>query len=459
MSGVTIREMENVASGFGGGAPEDSISLTNDIGNVINLNDIGDDFGLGMLANNQPKANNSSGRSIQMPSGNQPASSSFGGIGLQEINIASLEPIDMNAPLPNIEIHKETGGDVGANLYSNTQTATGPVFNLPSTRDPEKEKQEKMELINKLQRLEAKGFPVSKRFTMDNSLDEVKQEYIRIADARNLEGSLRFQRQMLMGVVTGMEWMNTKFDPFDLKLEGWSEGVHENVEDFDEIFEDLYDKYKDRGKMAPEVRLMMSLAGSGFMCHVGNTFFRSKMQGQGVDLRNNPELARQVAQEAANQAGPGFGKFMGAAMNSGGIGSGSGIGGGFMGAQQQQQMPQPMPMMQGQSTGAFFQNSRVPNVPQAVASVEPPKNTARREMRGPSGVDDILKTFEEVRRAEAMEFANQVPLVPQQPELQSVGGHSDEMRSQADTLRSGGGSGRRRRKATVIEGNTLNINV
>jgi hypothetical protein len=52
-------------------------------------------------------------------------------------------------------------------------------------------------------------------------------------------------------VVTGLEWANGRFDPFDVRLDGWSEAVHENVEDFDEIFEELYDKYKERGKMPP----------------------------------------------------------------------------------------------------------------------------------------------------------------------------------------------------------------
>jgi hypothetical protein len=107
---------------------------------------------------------------------------------------------------------------------------------------------------------------------------------------------------MLMGAITGLEWINDKFDPFDIKLEGWSESVHTNVEDFDEIFEELYDKYKDRGKMAPEMRLMMAVAGSGFMCHVSNSFFRQKMPTMDDVLKSNPMLAKQMAQAAAAQA-------------------------------------------------------------------------------------------------------------------------------------------------------------
>ena len=57
----------------------------------------------------------------------------------------------------------------------------------------------------------------------------------------------------------------------------------ENIEDFDEVFEELYDKYKGRGNMPPEAKLLMSLVGSGFMFHMSNSFFRSKMSNMTPD--------------------------------------------------------------------------------------------------------------------------------------------------------------------------------
>jgi hypothetical protein len=47
------------------------------------------------------------------------------------------------------------------------------------------------------------------------------------------------------------------------------------------------------------------------------------------------------------------------------------------------------------------------------------------------------------------------PAVAAAVEIQSI--HSEEMRSQAESTRTGGG--RRRRRAAVPEGNTLSINV
>jgi hypothetical protein len=346
-------------------------------------------------------------------------------------------------------------------MFGNSQTATNPGIQLSSpTRDPETEKKEKSDYLNKLQRLEAKGFPVSRKFTMDNGLEEMKTEYFRLVDARQLETSIKFQRQMLVGAITGMEWLNGRFDPFDLKLDGWSESAHENIEDFDEIFEELYDKYKDRGKMSPEMRLIMAIGGSGFMCHVSNTFFRSKMPTMDDVLRKNPELAKQMAAAAAQQAGPGFGNFMGMAMGT-----------------DVQSPPGTLPVGTGPfspppvaPTGAFFGASAAspasPQPPRSPAPVPPPapRQVARREMTGPSGVDDILKTFEEVRLAEAAErnefqpaggFVTQ-PAVAAASRAASV--VSFDVESQVDSVGTGA-SARRKKRAQPPVGATISLNV
>ena len=425
---VSIADMERVALGgdtfrMGGG----------DVGEVIELGDLSDDLGLSMLMNPSKAGNRDSNRDsnrvVQMESAPAPSYSqnqnngpsiSFGSSQQTSINVTPLEPLepvsinfgdsqamDMNnfgGPPVGVEVNKSSFGG----LFGNNQSATGPGIQLASAaRDPEAEKKEKSEYLNKLQRLEAKGFPVARKFTMDNALEEIKTEYFRLVDARQLETSIKFQRQMLMGAITGMEWLNGRFDPFDIKLEGWSESVHENVEDFDEIFEELYDKYKDRGKMSPEMRLIMAVGGSGFMCHVSNSFFRSKMPSMDDVLKNNPMLARQMAAAAAAQAGPGFGNFMGMAM---GVPQGQGQPQGFPGnggpassglGRQGPASSGPDPNIA--ATGAFFGASN--SIPQQSQGDRMPQQTqrpvARREMSGPSGVDDILKTFDEVRAAEA----------------------------------------------------------
>ena len=429
MSGFTIHEMENVARSMGS---QDIMSV--DLGNIDVTNDMGrDGLGLNMLAHPT-----SSQKSVTINA--NPPSSNSGAFSEIEVNtMEPLEPITLNIgssnfSQPPVEIQFTKASEpTGGSLFSNTQSSTSTFNTLspaPAPRlTPEEEQKEKSDLVNKLQRLEAKGFSVSRRYTMDNTLEEMKQEYARLLDARNLETSIKFQRQMMVGAVTGLQWLNDRFDPFDLKLDGWSESVHESVEDFDEIFEELYDKYKEKGKMPPEARLIMSLAGSGFMCHVSNTFLRAKMPSMDDILKQNPDMARQFAQAAAKSAGPGFGNFMSMAMGG----------------------SEPAPT-QTPNAGAFFgssaQQAPMPAVPQSVAAMEP-RATARREMKGPSGVDDILKTFDDVRKAEA-----EAP--PQNSGL-------SEARSVAtDDIGSVGGSqaGRRaRRSRAPVIGNSMSLEV
>jgi hypothetical protein len=214
MNSITLKDMENEVR-FMNGSGTNDISISNDLGNIIELNDINDSLGLDMISN--PKMMSSEPSVSKMPS-------------LAEIevtNMNNIEPVTINLsdssfPPFQAEVKREDN-----NIFLNNQTSSSPSLSLeqPQSRNMEADKKEKMELLNKLQRLEQKGFPVSRRFTLDNSLNEIKDEFDRLVDARNLEASLRFQRQALMGIVTGLEWANGKFDPFDLKLDGWSESV------------------------------------------------------------------------------------------------------------------------------------------------------------------------------------------------------------------------------------------
>jgi len=52
--------------------------------------------------------------------------------------------------------------------------------------------------------------------------------------------------------------------------------------------------------MAPELRLLMSLAGSAFMFHLTNTMFKSSLPGLDQVMKQNPDLMKQFAAATAN---------------------------------------------------------------------------------------------------------------------------------------------------------------
>ena len=461
-SSVSISDMHSFVENM----DNNGIKISNDIGNIIEMgDDLSDNLGIDLLSNkpSRPASNTNSTQNV----------SSYGPI--DDIGINSLEPLEaisFDIPANNdgsslFDPEVVVNNSSGHSMFSNDQTASGPSITVaPMNRlSPEEERKKKSDLINKLNRLQSKGYTLTKRFTMDNSMDEIQQEYDRLLDAKNLEASLRFQRQCLMGVVTGAEFMNGKFNPFDWELDGWSESVHENIEDFDEVFEELYDKYKGRGSMPPEAKLLMSLVGSGFMFHMSNSFFRSKMSNMDPSeiFRNNPQLAKQFAAAAAQQAGPGFGNFMGAAMG--------------MPPQQQQPQQQQQQQQQPLNPGVFYQASNgtqlPPQIPQNITAASGAAPTQRREMKGPSGIDDILKTFKEVRDADdafpsamtppPISIPMNKPVQQAMTEISSI--HSMSPRSEtqfSDNMSNYTGStGQRRgrRKAVAPVANTITLNL
>ena len=173
--------------------------------------------------------------------------------------------------------------------------------------------QEKFTILRKLDALERKGVQITKKYGMESSLAEMKGEYEMIVSDRERLNSIKFQGKMLMAAITGIEFLNTKFDPFDVSLDGWGEQVNENVDDYDDIFGELHDKYKTRAKMAPELKLLFQLAGSAIMVHMTNTMFKSSMPGMDDIMRQNPELMQQFTKAAVSSMGkeqPGFGGLM-----------------------------------------------------------------------------------------------------------------------------------------------------
>ena len=307
--------------------------------------ELGDDMGMNLLAN-QNKVAASPKRQVSFtPQTDAP--------NIQLKPVDDLEVVNLDTVPGSGEIRIQKSNDIPFVL------SPEPVEIKPKEDDS----RVKQEYLIKLSRLDAREVG-GQRMTMMNSVDEIRAEVDRRTDSRNLEASLRFQRNALMTFVTGVEMVNEKFGsrlPVKPKLKGWSESVHTNVEDFDEIFEELYDMYKDKAKMHPLLRLAGTLGVSATMYHLTNTMAeRTGIPGMADILNEDPELQRQFAQKIASKMGGGMGNFMSAAMAA-------------------------TPRASPPSPPARFpaEESTVPKV--------------RREMRGPSGVDDILRAFEAER--------------------------------------------------------------
>ena len=253
---------------------------------------------------------------------------------------------------------------------------------------PEEILREKLSYLRKLEALEKKGITLTKKYSMESPLAEMKGEYEMIKADKEKKSSIKFQQKMLLAFVSGLEFLNGKFDPFDLKLDGWSEAVNENVEEYDDVFGELHDKYGGKAKMAPELKLLFMLGGSAAMLHMTNTMFKSSMPGMDDIMRQNPELMAQfqgAAMNSMNQTNPGFGNFMNGVMGGPQMGPMPPMGAPPGPTQHMRENP---PVFSGRPD---VDMSRKKNYNDAVnMSDKYEKVPSRAEMKGPSELGDIL---------------------------------------------------------------------
>jgi len=384
-------------------SPKSEIKLSDleSLDTNINLND-----------SSRPSSSNTSRKDATAAMfGTVPSKDSSKGITLnvtEKINA----PFTTNASSANVAA--PSLGTATANNQSKDKTWDGykkfneipvdPTKQVPKTPQLSNEQvlREKLRVLRKLEALEKKGIQLTKKYNMDSPLAEMQGEYEMIKQEKEKTNSVKFQAKMLMAAVSAIEFLNAKFDPFDVKLDGWGESVSENLDDYDDVFGELHEKYGGKAKMAPELKLLFMLGGSAAMLHMTNTMFKSSMPGMDDIMRQNPELMQQFTSAAVNsmsRENPGFGGFM------------SGVMGGAHGVPPMQapasgppgppsemrrrppQMPQNMrgrPDV-GMARGVAHFDDAI-NMEEKFESVNTKKSVrrARPEMKGPGDINDIL---------------------------------------------------------------------
>lgn len=271
-----------------------------------------------------------------------------------------------------------------------------PDADVKPTSQPQLSKEEmlreKFKYLRKLEALEKKGVELSKKYSMESSLLEMQGEYETIMDEKAKQNSIKFQGNMMMAVINGIEFLNGRFDPFDIKLDGWGEQINENIEDYDEIFAELHDKYKSKATMAPELKLLFQLGGSAMMVHMTNTMFKSALPNMDDIMRQNPDLMRQfqsAAVDTMGQSNPGFAGFMNGMMNPepsvrGGSGPPPPM------ATQSNEFMTSTRERPGNNNASYAKSSVVDDGISIRETTSPEKSSRRAEMKGPSDIGDIL---------------------------------------------------------------------
>ena len=403
-SGIELLMNDKKKSGSGGGGLSSDIDI-NDLNNLEDeLND---------LSSSIPKRSIKSARSDMFSSGFKLKEDLLEADDIDD-NISISEPLNLGASTKQQTTEENKTWDGYGKFNDIPLNPDSNKANIEPKQSKEEVLKEKFIFLQKLEDLERKGVKLTKKYDMESNLLEMKGEYESIVSEKEKKNAVKFQGKMLMACITGIEFLNNKFDPFDVKLDGWSEQINENIDDYDDIFAELHEKYKSKASMAPELKLLFQLGGSALMIHMTNSMFKSSMPGMDDIMRQNPDLMQQFTSAAANsmgQSNPGLGGFMNSMMSGGGQQQQP-----PQYQQQQQQQQQQQYQQQQQSRTVNPQSQGGPPAPVATQgplsapppiragyvplsnrpdvnasrNISPTQRSARPEMKGPSDISNLL---------------------------------------------------------------------
>lgn len=217
------------------------------------------------------------------------------------------------------------------------------------------DRREKLFLLSKIERMAEKGFALSGNFSLNSPKEDLQLEVERLEYKIEMENSVKGYKDSMM-FFSGISELASKYFGVG-KINGFSEQIYGDLYNepykYDGVLEEIYEKNRNKPKLPPEVRLMMMFGGSLFMYHISNSMmpkFGGMMGGvqpqQPIQQNVDPNLLEKLREAHINNI---------------------------------QNSSQPMPSQQ-MSSGP---------------RVEP--KIVRNEMKGPQGVDDLLKSFEQQR--------------------------------------------------------------
>ena len=165
---------------------------------------------------------------------------------------------------------------------------------------PENQMLKKLDMLRKLGELAQYGVKLSQNYNMNSDYFTMKYEYELHKNIRAKQNFINWTSSVMLNCIYGVEILNDKYDPFSLKLTGWSEQINADISSYYDIFCEIYEKYNKPGKsMSPELRLILMLGGGALKFHLNKVALSNKVQPTyNMQTQQDPQLLEQMRNQA-----------------------------------------------------------------------------------------------------------------------------------------------------------------
>lgn len=161
----------------------------------------------------------------------------------------------------------------------------------------------KAQLIQEGMDIMRKGGQINCPLEMQVPLPILEAAVNQAKEVRRKETSVELAKKIMVTSISFLELANAQVDPFGFDLNGWSADISEKVDrnEFDDVMEELYEKYKGRGNVAPEVKLLFMVLFSGASVHLSKTVLKSRVASARDIARDAPEIFGRTPQQSQPQ--------------------------------------------------------------------------------------------------------------------------------------------------------------
>lgn len=209
-------------------------------------------------------------------------------------NIKLTKPITPNISISELNQSESLPKNNNEEVNIETEVTQEKRKNI-SIADEKEIKFRKMECLAKLMYIKNSGIQLTKNYNLNSDIESMEAEIKYHTDRESKKKGVNLAKSILCNCITGIEFLNEKYDPFGFKLNGWSDQVKTNKDDYDEVLADLYEKYKFSGtKLEPELKLILMIVISAGSFHISQSL-SSILPGMDTILKNNPELLTKLS--------------------------------------------------------------------------------------------------------------------------------------------------------------------
>lgn len=162
----------------------------------------------------------------------------------------------------------------------------------------EAERLEKQGYLIELSNLKQKGVPLSRDFTLRDSIAELEFELKKQQNHATTRQHVTFMRDMLRIGINGLEIGNQRFGPF-LSIDGWAESITGDMQKYDGALERLYKRYFRKSQMSPLMELGWLIIGSMMAWHFKSKFLGSPAPQRQQEREQPPARSKQQPKASA----------------------------------------------------------------------------------------------------------------------------------------------------------------